>query len=700
MLIGVGSTWATVVDNGDCGTTGHESDVTWTLTSDGVMTISGSGAMADYTSAFNQPWKTNRNSITSIVVAEGVTHIGNSAFRTCYNATSVSLPSTLISIGQYAFYACNNASLTSITIPANVTSIGANAFQSCSSLTSVTIPNKVTSIGNSAFNGCSGLTSVSIPNSVTSIGTQAFYGCSGLTAVNIPSGVTSLEKNVFGGCSGLTTLTIGSGVTTIGESAFYGCSGLTSVTIPNNVETIGDNAFNGCSGLQSLTIGSSVTSIGTNVFSGCSNLSAFNVADGNTVYSSDGGVLFNVDKTTIFQYPVGKSGDSYDIPASVTSIGVYAFSGCANLTAVNIPSGVTSIGDYAFNNCSGLTSVTIPDNVLTIGTYTFYHCSGLTEVVIPDKVTSIGQSAFFYCTGLTSVTIGSAVTSIGLSGFRNCTSLTTVTVKAEECALGNSAFAYCDNLAAIYVPSGRVEYYKGATNWSAYSGIISAPPVDLTLDEATDNSTTLSENNGKTANVTLTRTLQTGGWNTFCVPFNLTIPDGWTVKELSTSSFVSSNGELTLNFETATSIVAGKPYLVMVTSNLINPTFKGVTINNTDGTVSTVAVDFVPVMGQTQVTADPANVLFLASGNKLKNPSAANQSIKGFRAYFLLKGDAAAATRAFSLNFGNGETTGIMPIVTRQKAADEAIYDLQGRRVDGAIRKGVYIKNGKKTIIK
>ena len=361
---------------------------------------------------------------------------------------------------------------------------------------------------------------------------------------------------------------------------------------------------------------------------------------------------------------------------------------------------MTSIGDYAFNNCSGLTSVTIPDNVLTIGTYTFYHCSGLTEVVIPDKVTSIGQSAFFYCTGLTSVTIGSAVTSIGLSGFRNCTSLTTVTVKAEECALGNSAFAYCDNLAAIYVPSGRVEYYKGATNWSAYSGIISAPPVDLTLDEATDNSTTLSENNGKTANVTLTRTLQTGGWNTFCVPFNLTIPDGWTVKELSTSSFVSSNGELTLNFETATSIVAGKPYLVMVTSNLINPTFKGVTINNTDGTVSTVAVDFVPVMGQTQVTADPANVLFLASGNKLKNPSAANQSIKGFRAYFLLKGDAAAATRAFSLNFGNGETTGIMPIVTRQKAADEAIYDLQGRRVDGAIRKGVYIKNGKKTIIK
>ena len=261
-------------------------------------------------------------------------------------------------------------------------------------------------------------------------------------------------------------------MTSIGLRAFYNCANLTSVTIPNNVTSIGNMAFQGCTNLATANIGSGVTSIGTNVFSGCSNLSAFNVADGNTVFSSDGGVLFNKEKTTIVQYPVGKSGDSYDIPASVTSIGVYAFSGCANLTAVNIPSGVTSIGDYAFNNCSGLTSVTIPDNVLTIGTYTFYHCSGLTEVVIPDKVTSIGNAAFYHCTGLTSVTIGSAVTSIGMSGFRNCTSLTTVTVKAEECALGNSAFAVCDNLAAIYVPSGRLEYYKGATNWSAYSGII------------------------------------------------------------------------------------------------------------------------------------------------------------------------------------------------------------------------------------
>ena len=475
MLIGVGSAWADgdgSAENpwicGDCKVTLIGGDLT-------VSKTSGTGAMADYTSAFYLPWKDSRNSITSIVVEEGVTHIGNYAFAQCRYATSIPLPTSLTSIGNYAFQGCNNASLTSITIPANVTSIGANAFQACSKLTSITIPANVTSIGANAFQSCSSLTSVTIPNSVTSIGTQAFYGCSGLMTVSIGSGLTSLEKNVFGGCSGLTKLTIGSSVTTIGESAFYGCSGLTSVTIPNNVETIGDNAFNGCSGLQSLTIGSSVTSIGlrafyncanltsvtipnnvetigdmafqrctnlatanigsgvtsigTNVFSGCSNLTAFNVADGNTAFSSDGGVLFNVDKTTIVQYPVGKSGDSYDIPASVTSIGVYAFSGCANLTAVNIPSGVTSIGDYAFG------------------------ATGLTSVEIPASVTSIGRCAF-----------------------QNCLNLATVTVYAPSCSLGEDAFANCNELANIYVFSDLVDGYKDAENWSSYEDKITEMP--------------------------------------------------------------------------------------------------------------------------------------------------------------------------------------------------------------------------------
>jgi hypothetical protein len=168
-----------------------------------------------------------------------------------------------------------------VVIPASidgtpVTAIGNEAFspdyQGIQSITSVTIPNSVTSIGNYAFNGCSGLTSVTIGSEVTSIGSGAFNGCSGLTSVTIPDNVTSIGGNAFTGCSNLVSLSIGSEVTTIGNYAFDGCSSLTSVTIPDNVTSIGGNAFTGCSGLVSLWIGSGVTSIGNEAFAGCSGL--------------------------------------------------------------------------------------------------------------------------------------------------------------------------------------------------------------------------------------------------------------------------------------------------------------------------------------------------------------------------------------------------------------------------------------------
>ena len=207
-----------VVASGNCGTTGHESDVTWTLTSDDVMTISGTGAMADYATSNAQPWKNNRTSITSIVVGENVTHIGNNTFTSCTNATSVLLPTTLTSIGRNAFLGCNNASLTSISIPASVTSIGNYAFKDCSNLATVNIGSGVTSIGSQAFAGCTSLGTVTIPNSVTSIDYDAFKGCSSLATVTLnsnpfigedafPAGATvtmNLTANAAGGAYWLT----------------------------------------------------------------------------------------------------------------------------------------------------------------------------------------------------------------------------------------------------------------------------------------------------------------------------------------------------------------------------------------------------------------------------------------------------------------------------------------------------------------
>ena len=240
-------------------------------------------------------------------------------------------------LGDYAFSDCRG--LTSLTIPSSITSIGLGAFLYCSGLTSLTIPSSVTSIGKSAFQGCCGLTSLAIPFSITSIGESAFAWCSGLTSLTIPSSITSIGKSAFEGCSGLTSLTIPSSVTSIGESAFYECKGLTSLTIPSGVTSIGESTFYYCSGLTSLTIPSGVTSIGKSAFAGCSGLT------------------------------------SLIIPSSVTSIGGEAFYYCSGLTSFTIPSSVISIGWGAFEGCSGLTSIYVyPENLPKLGKDVFNGC--------------------------------------------------------------------------------------------------------------------------------------------------------------------------------------------------------------------------------------------------------------------------------------------------------------------------------------
>jgi len=175
---------------------------------------------------------------------------------------------TVTSIDNFS----NCSRLTSVTIPNSVTSIGEYAFQYCSSLTSITISNSVTSIGQFAFFRCSGLTSINIPNSVTSIGISAFSNCTGLTSVSIPNSVISIGDGAFDCCKGITSITIGNSVITIGNYAIRSCSKLTSINIPNSVISIGSYAFAGCSSLTSVTIPNSVTNIGNNMFQDCSNL--------------------------------------------------------------------------------------------------------------------------------------------------------------------------------------------------------------------------------------------------------------------------------------------------------------------------------------------------------------------------------------------------------------------------------------------
>ena len=224
-----------------------------------------------------------------------------------------------------------------------------------------------------------------------------------------------------------------------------------------------------------------------------------------------------------------------------------------------------------------------------------------------------------------------------------------------------------------------------------------------TLSQATDNSTFISTNNGLVYDITLGRTLNAGGWNTFCVPFNISsemiasvFGENTKVRELNTSEFNSTTKTLTLNFTDATSIEAGKPYLVKVDAAVANPTFDDVTIVSGTTTTETTYANFMPVMNPTSLTGGDKSILFVTGGDKLTYPNTTG-NINGFRAYFQLH-DLPNEARSFAMSFDD-ETTAVRGIENGELRVENSYYDLQGRRVVQPT-KGLYIVNGKKLIIK
>ena len=282
-------------------------------------------------------------------------------------------------------------------------------------------------------------------------------------------------------------------------------------------------------------------------------------------------------------------------------------------------------------------------------------------------------------------------------------------------------YIFCYPAAASAVPVTEVTKNQWQFTMPDYDVVAKIEyDTELALSEATDNTTVLADWDGYEADVTLQRTLVAGSWNTLAVPFNveatwLAYLKSQYAMEVKLLTSTSISGEtIYLNFEDAQTIEAGKPYLVKVTSDFdfSAQAFPGIEVSKELNPVQTDYVDFIPTLGKTLVTGpegDKSNtdaVLFLAAGNLLKHPDVVNEPeqqssyLKGFRAYFQLKGEAASLARAFSIDFGDGETTGIIAIDNGQLIMDNEVYDLQGRRVSGTAQKGVYIVNGKKTIIK
>ena len=330
------------------------------------------------------------SNLTSITLSENIMSIELRAFWYCTGLISVTIKGSLANFGRYPFRYCS--ALTSIHLSKNVSNFDNITFYECEAITSINVesgnatyasidgvlfnkdktmlifcplgktgnyvvPNGVTTIEEMAFGHCKKLNSVTLSNDVIGIKMHAFYDCSNLTSVTLSKSLEYIGVRAFIGCESLAAINIPNNVTGIGNSAFYGCNALASITFssPSSVEYIDNRVFEYCS-ITEFTIPNSVKRISSDTFYNCNTLTSVKVEAGSTTYSSEDGVLFDKDKTTLIYFPAGKAGQ-YIIPASVTTIGTSAFYNCKGLTSVAIPRYVTSIGGFCFSGCTNLKSI-------------------------------------------------------------------------------------------------------------------------------------------------------------------------------------------------------------------------------------------------------------------------------------------------------------------------------------------------------
>ena len=367
---------------GNCGAGGvNDSSVRWILTSDGTMTISGTGAMAIW-EAEEYPWLELRDQIRSVVIRTGVTTVGSYAFSGCNNLETVEFPNTLTTIGEEAFMYAN---LRDVVIPDSVRTIESNAFARCGMMSRLSLGSGLTTIGDFAFVGCASSVRISEDNRAFVVENGALFNADKTELIRFFSGW-------------VTSYTIPAGVKEIGAGAFDDCWNLKTITIPDGVQSIRSGAFAHLWELGRITIPASVTEIAVDAFS--FTVCPITVAAGNTAYCSQDDALYSKDKDALL-YAAGATGafiipntvvaieesafanstiSSVTIPNSVKTIGNWAFSGCENLRTVTLPASVTEIGEGVFEVCTKLTSVRIPASVKTIQKWTFEECEALTDV--------------------------------------------------------------------------------------------------------------------------------------------------------------------------------------------------------------------------------------------------------------------------------------------------------------------------------
>jgi hypothetical protein len=428
-----------------------------------------------------------------------VINIDRNAFNGNTKITSVTIPSTVRTIGIYAFYGCTKLKSVTISKQAKLSSIGENAFQNCTSLKEIYI--NAETVGELAFEGCTKLSKVTFGNKVKEIEDFAFSG----TAVK--------------------SITFGKNITTIGDSALSGCSKLEKIVIGENVTTLGGNIASG-KNITSVTVKSEklkVENCGDANIAPFGNLSAkvkTKVPDGKEEEygflwtddweDEDGYVRFAIDSSNAYMTGICKKGKkpsgAVKIPATFTYDGVKykvvkiqssAFDENKKITSIEIPSTVTEIGVRAFYECSKLKTVTISKkaklrlidtmafngctslkeiyiNAETVGSSAFGRCSSLEKVTFGDNVKEIGDLAFCQ-TAIKSIDFGKNITTIGYQAVASCEPLEEITIGENVTTLGRNIDWGSDKLKTITVKSTKLKA-ENCGAYTAYKSVLYSGP--------------------------------------------------------------------------------------------------------------------------------------------------------------------------------------------------------------------------------
>ena len=488
-------------DDNKCG-----ESLTWNLDEIGILTISGTGDMYNYSSAYPAPWSAKNNDISEIIVLDGVTSIGDNAFHSC-KAESVDLQGTsLVSIGKNAFSRCTM--LMSIFIPESVQSIGSQAFSLCEGLQSVYLPPTLTIIPDGIFTDCALLESITIPGSVTEIGANAFSKCTAFSLTELPDGIKSIGAAAFANCGRIEELVLPETLEHIGEAAFGGTiiDKASFDGTPERWTTIGGD---GCGIAQDkidflghiCDFGSSWQYDTQKHWQSCSCGKTQNegehTGDGDTCTvcdaalsealgsgSIDGGLSWSLSRSGALTIsgsgkmpdfssvanaaPWDKQKDKIQsavIESGVQSISGGAFSGCTALEKVGISDTVAQIDLNAFDGCTALAEFEVAaDNkafssdggVLFSADKKLLRCpvGKSADCTVPSGTVAIAGGAFKDCAKLESLVIPDSVTAIGKSAFENCAALKRITLPKSITKLEALTFSGCAALAEIALPDG------------------------------------------------------------------------------------------------------------------------------------------------------------------------------------------------------------------------------------------------------